>query len=230
MIMLALVSVFVLAVAPVRAERGSGDDSVSSNSGSGSSSSSDVDSDSEDVNDDNGTDGAELETHSSGEHMTVSERRAAAVLKVKSLRESRKSNISTEKRQKVCENHLKAINNKLKAFNQAADKHLNRLKTVFTKVKDYQSAKNFTFFNYDDFVLRATEKQTAATEAVQALKDLGTTIDCSVDDPAASLQTVKSAAADTRTALKDYRKALKQLVVALNQAKSDDSSDDGGAE
>jgi hypothetical protein len=186
----------------------------------------------EDSNDDQGNDGAEVEVHHSSGHLDLSGRRAAALLKVKELRAEHGQNKSVERRQKVCENIQKAVNNKLKAFNNAADKHLQRLDGVFTKLKDYQSTNNVAAENYDALVATATEKQTSATQAVQTLKDFGAVLDCSSDDPAASLQAVKTAAADARGALKDYRKSLKDIVVALAQAKGDDTtnSDDNGGE
>lgn len=132
--------------------------------------------------------------------------------------EAHKPATSVEARQKVCENHQKTINNKLQAFNKHADTYLDRLNSAFTKLQAYHDNSKVAVANYDELVAAATAQQTAATNAVTALGSLGTTIDCSVNDPAASLATVKEGAASTRDSLKEYRTSLKALVVALMQA------------
>jgi chromosome segregation ATPase len=215
---MAVLSVLVLAALPVSAHGAHGNAVVSAQSTEDTTVSS--------------TDATSDTTGSDTGSQRGKQLREKALLKVTELRQEHKSKMSATARQKVCENRLKAVSNKLTAFNNAADKHLNRLDDVFTKLQDYQSTNNITADNYDALVTAATEKQAAATQAVAVLKDVGTTLDCTADDPAASLQATKTAAADTRDALKDYRKSLKGIVVALMQAKGDDAAntDDNGGE
>lgn len=143
-------------------------------------------------------------------------------------RETKGSEHSTAQRVKTCQNIQKAVNNKLKAFDNHADRYLTRLNGVFTKLQNFQSEKNLPVANYDTLVATATQKQTDATVAVEALKSLGSTLDCTSSDPAGLLASVKSGASDTRDALKDFRTALKNIVVALAQAnKSDDTATEG---
>lgn len=127
-------------------------------------------------------------------------------------------------RAKTCENIQKAVNNKLKAFDNHADKYLVRLNGLFTKVQAYQTEHNVALANYDALVATATQKQTDANISVAALKSLGTTLDCSATDPASTLTSVKSGAADARDALKAYRTSLKELVVALVQVAKTDAT------
>lgn len=131
---------------------------------------------------------------------------------------------SIEKRQKACQNIQKAVNNKLSAFNNHAGSYLTRLDSAYTKLKDYQSTKNVTVSNWDDLLAAANDKQAAATASVDALKALGTSVDCTSSDPAGMLASVKSGAASTRDSLKSYRTALKNIIVALAHANGADDS------
>lgn len=151
-----------------------------------------------------------------------------AKTEVEKRREGRKE-LAEDKRKLVCENRQAAIENKLAAFNQAADKHLAKLDGVFVKLQDYQKVSNVPVANFDELVAAATEKQTAAKEAVDALKLIAVDVDCSNPDTVVKLSTVREAAKVTRTALHDYRMALKDIVVALAQAKDGGEDDSDGA-
>ncbi len=224
--LVALLGVVVLAFAPVSAARAEeGNDSSQTTSDDASDPSvSDTESEQEDT------------TKTEDTNETEHARNAAALFRregADDLRELRKEHASKsiEQRQKTCGNIKNAVDRKLTAFNNNADRHLSRLDSVFTKLKDFQTANNLPVSNYDALVAAATAKQTAATEAVASLKLVGTTLDCSSSDPAAMLSSTKVAAKNARDALKDYRKSLKDIVVALAQAKGDtDTADttDGG--
>lgn len=151
----------------------------------------------------------------------VQERINAAKQKAQTQVESARKNVQTktqEKRQQLCENRKNAIDNKLKAFSGAADKHLARLNGAYAKLKDYQSSHNLTVGNYDNLIAAADAKQQAATEAVEALKSVSGGVDCSSADVSVQLKTVKEAAATTRNALKAYRTSLHDILIGLAQA------------
>ena len=165
-----------------------------------------------------------------------SNRREGVKLRVNQLREDAKKDLekkrdgrkemAEEKRKLVCENKQKAIENKLAAFNQAADKHLAKLDDVYKRIQAYKAAENLQPANYDDLIVAATAKQEAATAAVAALKEVAVGVDCSDPETVVKLSAVREAAKATRTALHEYRKALKDIVVALAQSKDDAENGD----
>ena len=165
-----------------------------------------------------------------------SNRREGVKIRVNQLREDAKKDLekkrdgrkemAEEKRKLVCENKQKAIENKLAAFNQAADKHLAKLDDVYTRIQAYKAAENLQPANYDDLIVAATAKQEAATAAVAALKEVAVGVDCSDPETVVKLSAVREAAKATRTALHEYRKALKDIVVALAQSKDDAENGD----
>jgi hypothetical protein len=173
------------------------------------------------------------QTESSPEHaaesLTEDNRREQVKTRVSELRENAKKELehkkqdrtekTAEKRKLVCENRQNAIQNKLAAYNQAADKHLTKLDGVYTKIKAYKAAENLQPNGWSDLVAAADTKQAAATAAVAALKQVATGVDCNDPETVVKLSAVREAAKSTRSALHEYRMALKTMVVALAQAR-----------
>jgi hypothetical protein len=221
----ALVSVMMLAVAPVSAHRGSetnsqlavtDDTSTSSDDGTADQGSGDAD--------------ASTNFQMRDTKRELNRIRAEARSHLAELRAG-KAERTLAQRQKVCENREKAVNNKLKAFNAVADKHLTRLNSVFDKLQAYQTEQQVAVEDYEQLVTAATANQQIAKDATAALKDLTVEFDCTSNDPASTLGAVKEAAAEARDALKTYRTSLKNIVVAFAQAdKTDDTTTEGGAE
>jgi hypothetical protein len=138
---------------------------------------------------------------------------------------SQKAAKTAEQRQKACEQRKTSINNRITAYNKAANNKLTHFNTIFERVKKFKTDKALQVSNYDALVATATSKQQAATDAVAALKALTADFDCTSTDPGATVASIKSATADARTALKEYRKSIKDIVVALAQANKTTSSD-----
>lgn len=153
----------------------------------------------------------------------IAENRGKAKQELAQLR-ANKPQKTTEQRQKACEQRKGSIDNRLSAYNKAANTKLTQFNTIFERVKKFKTDKALQVSNYDELVATATAKQTAATEAVAALKDLSGTVDCTTTDPAATVATIKTTTAAARTALKDYRTAIKNIVVALAQVNKTSNS------
>ena len=179
----------------------------------------------------------ETESETESESAEDTERSEAVESRVNKVRENAKKDLEdrlegreemkAEKRQLVCENRQKAIQNKLAAFNDAADKHLSKFNSVYDKIQAYQKAENIQPAGYDALVTAADAKKQAATDAVAALKEVAADVDCANPESVVKLSAVRDAAKETRTALHEYRMALKDLVVAIAQSRGDqDGADD----
>lgn len=226
LLLIAVLFVAVLAGHPVLAR---GENSGSGSSGS--SSSSDDDSNDHDEDEDEHGDEVEDEDHDDDSSKDVSRKlrqfRVNGAAELSNMRKKHGKHTHAQ-RMKICENREKTINNKVGAFGNHAVKYLERLDTIFTKVQNYQLEKQLPVSNYDELLQTTNAKQSDAATAVAALKLVAVNIDCSAEDPAAGLSTVKQAAHDARDALKAYRSALKDMVKALIQASSTTTSDDSG--
>jgi hypothetical protein len=143
---------------------------------------------------------------------------------------------TAERRQQICENRKTGINKKITAFSKAADTKLTQFNNVYTRVKEFKTDKQLEVSNYAELVAAADAQQTTATEAVAALKELSADFDCTKTDPAQTLAAIKASTTDAKTALKDYRTSIKNIVVALAQVNKssttgtdDQSGDNTGA-
>jgi len=132
---------------------------------------------------------------------------------------------SVADRQKACTAREANLNNKITNYGAQATRQLTRLNDTYAKLQAYQADKQLSAADYASLVTAADAQKVGATAAVNALSALTVKIDCSSTDPAASVATVKTAVKNARTALQDYRKSIKAVLVTLMTAKSTTSSD-----
>ena len=156
----------------------------------------------------------------------IKDLRAQAKLNLEKRREGREAK-TAERRQTICENRKTSINHKIQAFSKSGENILTRFNDVYTRVKNFKTDKKLEVSNYDALIAAADAKQQAATDAVAALKDLTADFDCTSSDPAQTVAAIKAATAEAKTALKEYRTSIKNIVVALAQVNktSDEGSD-----
>lgn len=118
-------------------------------------------------------------------------------------------------RQKRCQSLQAMLTKQITNFGQNAQTHLGTFNSVFTKVQAYATKNNVTASQYTSLVATATTQQTAATQAVAALKLVSVTFNCTQQDPASSLATIKAAVDSTRTALQAYQKSIAAVISNL---------------
>lgn len=127
-------------------------------------------------------------------------------------------------RQKHCEQMQKMLNNQVADFSRNAQNHLDVFNSVYSKVQAFATSKNVTSAQYQSLVTAANTQQANATQAVAALKTVAVNIDCTQQDPASSLATIKSAVDSTRTALQSYQQAIKAVISNLESATKSSST------
>ena len=225
LLLTAFAGTVVLVAAPVAADTGS-----DSGSGSGDSSTSQTsDSNSTDSNstDTQSTDQAEP-SDSSSVHDELTKLRQDAKDSLQQMREQHHSDLTAKGRQLACEKRQAGIDNRISNYAAEAQRHLNVFTGIFTKVQNFYASKKLNVSNYDTLVAAVTAKQTAAQSAVDALKALSVNIDCTQPDPAQTLEAVKGAVSDARTALQAYRAAIKDLIVAIGNTLDTQAKSTGG--
>ncbi len=153
----------------------------------------------------------------------VGEKQAAAREKLAERRDGRVQK-TAEQRLKVCEARKKSIENKINAYVKHGENKLKNFDAIYERVKNFKTDKKLDVPNYDALLAAADAKQIAAAEAVAALKELTADFDCATSDPAMTIAAIKEATADTRTALKEYRTSIKNIVVALAQVNKTDET------
>ena len=139
---------------------------------------------------------------------------------LKAKRADQKTAKTLAARQKACTAREANLNKKIANYNTRATKALAKYDSVFTKLQAFQATENLTVPTYDALVTEANAKKDAATAAVNALAAVSVDIDCTSEDPAASVLTVKTAVETAKSSLKEYRTSVKNVLVALMTAKS----------
>jgi len=232
-----ILTVSSFAVAPVFAEDGttiqpSGDTSLSGNSSSSettpTSTSGTSDSGTE-TGGGHGPNGISVNSGSSSHdegttNSSSGSLRAAAAKLLAQDRQNQKKQTNVAVRQKACDAHQAELTTREQNYAKSGQKHLDTFNSIYTKVLAFQTAKNLTSADLTSLKNEADAKKAAATTAVAALSSTDVKVDCTSTDPASSVAALKTAVANARTALQDYRTAVKNLVVALGKAVGTTSS------
>jgi hypothetical protein len=147
--------------------------------------------------------------------------------KAKQLLETKREDGKTKSiadRQKACTARQSELTKKTENYSTNAQKHLAVFNSIYSKVLAFQAAKQLNPTNFDSLKATADAKQAAAQTAVAALGVSDITIDCTSQDPASGVATLKTAVGSARTALQEYRQAIKDVIVALEAAKTTDTT------
>jgi len=158
----------------------------------------------------------DTETHS-GTNDRQELRHKAAEL-VQELHKEHKAK-SAEQRTKVCEAHKHGLETKFSRITTNSQRLEDRIGTFLTKAQDYQSSQNVTVTNWDTLVASANTAKTSVDAAITNLKAVTPSLDCNSATVAQDVATFKEAATSVRDALKAYKTAVKNVFVALENAK-----------
>lgn len=150
---------------------------------------------------------------------TTKDLRNQAKVQLEKLRKEKKDPRSKEDRKKVCEARQKGMEQRFTKLTEAAQHHLNKLEDASEKLQAYKADNQVNVANWAELTKTVSDAHNNAALYVTKVADLKPTVDCTSDNVASDIATFKAAVEKARTELKAYRKALKDVVVALNTAK-----------
>lgn len=137
-----------------------------------------------------------------------------------------------EASKRVCEKRQKAVTNIMTRISDRGQKQLTLFDTIATRVEMFYTDKGRTVSNYDTLVADVNAKKAAAQEAVDTVSSESATFSCDSSEPKAAVTTFKDSLKLEISALKDYRTAVKNLIVGVKSAQgtaaSAGSTSDGG--
>ncbi len=126
----------------------------------------------------------------------------------------------SEAKKKVCENRKTVITKLMTKNAENAQKHFTQITTISERVQKFYTEKGKVLANYDELLAAVNEKKVAAQAAVEVLKDNTLVFDCSAENPKGTLQDFKQGINTKSTALKEYRTAVKNLIVGVKSVQS----------
>jgi TolA-binding protein len=144
--------------------------------------------------------------------------------RVKTQREAAKTKLEGQRKDK-CEQRQSNINKIAGKSTTQSKKHLGTFQKIEERVKQFVTDKNLTVENYDTLVANVDAKEAAAIAAVDVAAE--TSFDCDTTDATNPGSVVKTLMQSQHSALKDYRTAIKDLIVAVKQSATKEQSNEG---
>ncbi len=126
---------------------------------------------------------------------------------------------------KRCEARQKAITNIMARISDRGQKQLDLFTTIAGRVETFYAEKGNTVENYDSLVAEVSAKKEAAQTAVSAIQTAETDFACDGENPHGVVNGFKSSLKQEITALKEYRTAVKNLIVGVKSAQPEKMSD-----
>ena len=133
-----------------------------------------------------------------------------------------------DKRLATCEKRSDKINSIIQKGTEQSSKHLAVFQKIEDKVKKFYADKNLSAEGYDAAVANADAKEAAAIAAIDASTELK--FDCENADGAKPGDAVKELMKTRHAALKEYRTAVKDLILVVKKANGTQQSTEDGQE
>jgi hypothetical protein len=156
------------------------------------------------------------QAHAMGQSTTTTDTTSSKADTAKAKHEARLTAVKL----RVCENRQKTITNIMSRIADRGQKQLDLFTTIATRTETFYLGKGKTLSNYDALVTAANDKKAAAQTTVDTIKADSTTFSCDGTDPKGAVSSFKTALKSEIQALKDYKTAVKDLIVGVKSVQS----------
>jgi hypothetical protein len=159
--------------------------------------------------------------------------------KVQAIKEEAKGRVVAAKARlqdaqlKRCQAHEKAITNIMTRIADRGQKQLDLFTTIATRAENFYTEKGHTLSSYDSLVADVNAKKETAQTVVNDTKTADITFACDGDNPHGVIDGFKDSLKQEIAALKEYRTAVKNLIVGVKSVQSTEaqpSSSEGAKE
>lgn len=148
----------------------------------------------------------------------IAEKKEAVREKVQVMKEKVTEKLA-DKRLDQCLKRQDKINAIVQKRSEQAEKHLATFQKIEARVIEFYTTKNLTADDYATLLATVDEKEAAAIAAIAVTKE--TTFDCASTDATSPGSVVKELAKGQHAALKEYRTAIKDLIVGVKTSAAD---------
>jgi hypothetical protein len=148
----------------------------------------------------------------------VTDRKAALQEKIATMKQERTAKLEA-KRLEVCEKRQQKINTIVAHGTEQNKKQLAVFQKIEEKVKQFYITKELSSDGYASALADADAKEAAAVAAIETAAE--TTFDCATTDAANPGSAIKEAMTSRHAALKEYRTSIKNLILVVKKANSE---------
>lgn len=135
-------------------------------------------------------------------------------------RKEQVQNRLTEAKLKACQAREKAIKKRSESLGKMAANMQEKFEAIAKRVEEYYTSKvvpsGKTVANYDSLVADIQTKKGAVQTALTAAQSNAGSFSCTSDDPKEQMRQFKADMRAVKSALKDYRTSIKNLIVAVH--------------
>lgn len=154
------------------------------------------------------------------------ERRAEAEKKVAEIKAEREA--AKEERVKkldanklkVCQRQEEKVTNVLKRASNQGTKQLEVFKKIADRTQEFATSKNLTAENYAVLVADVEAKYDVAKATMEGISSSSSEFSCEGDDPKLFLSSYRTAHKEKTEAMKAYKTAIKDLIVAVKSSQA----------
>ena len=125
------------------------------------------------------------------------------------------------KKLELCQAREQRITSTMEQMTGRGEKHYEVFTKIADRVKAFYTDKKLTVANYDALTAEVDAKAQAVEAAIASTKSVGTVFTCNSDNPKIASTAFRDAFKAQVAALKEYRTAIKNLIVAVKSAQSD---------
>ncbi|NCU37888.1 hypothetical protein EOL96_02410 [Candidatus Saccharibacteria bacterium] len=123
-----------------------------------------------------------------------------------------------EAKQQACERSAQRIQNLFKNVNQRGEGQYNLFEKTQERIRTYYTENELNAENYQQLEANVEQARVAAQNSVQTMVQTSSQFGCDSDDPKGTVNQYKVQVAQKNENLKQYRAALKELLLAVKQA------------
>lgn len=149
------------------------------------------------------------------QRQSVDDHKAAIEQRLEALKEQRETKLA-DKRLEICEKRHDKINTIVTQSAERGTKQLAVFQKIEERVKQFYTDKNLSSDSYDEAVAAADEKEATAVAAMEVSSE--TTFDCATTSGTKPGNVIKEAMSTRHAALKEYRTAIKNLILVIKKA------------
>ncbi len=125
---------------------------------------------------------------------------------------------------KACQNHEKTITNTMSRLSDRGQKQLDLFSSIADKTEAFYVQKGKPVATYDALVADVVAKKTVAEAAIATVASTSTTFKCDGTDPKGVANSFRGNLKAEIAALKEYKTAVKNLIVGVKSAQGVASS------